>query len=34
MGTAKEKLELLAKAGAHPCRTFQDIPATLKKLGI
>jgi succinyl-CoA synthetase alpha subunit len=34
MGTAKEKLELLAKAGAHPCKTFQDIPAILKKLGI
>lgn len=34
MGTAKEKLELLAKAGAHPCKTFQDIPATLKKLGV
>jgi succinyl-CoA synthetase alpha subunit len=34
MGTAKEKLELLAQAGAHPCRTFQDIPTTLKKLGI
>ena len=34
MGTAKEKLDLLAAAGAHPCRTFRDIPATLKKLGV
>ncbi|MDD3732346.1 MAG: succinate--CoA ligase subunit alpha, partial [candidate division Zixibacteria bacterium] len=28
MGTAKEKLEMLADAGAHPCRTFKDIPET------
>jgi len=34
MGTAKEKLETLASAGAHPCRTFLDIPETLKKLGV
>lgn len=34
MGTAKEKLDLLAAAGAHPCRTFSDIPQTLKKLGV
>lgn len=34
MGTAKEKLDLLAEAGAHPCKTFLDIPKTLKKLGV
>jgi succinyl-CoA synthetase alpha subunit len=34
MGTAKEKLEALAAAGAHACKTFQDIPTTLKKLGV
>lgn len=34
MGTAKEKLEILAEAGAHPCKTFTDIPATLEKLGV
>lgn len=34
MGTAKEKLEALADAGAHPCKTFNDIPETLKKLGV
>ncbi len=34
MGTAKEKLELLSEAGAHACRTFMDIPETLKKLGV
>jgi succinyl-CoA synthetase alpha subunit len=34
MGTAKEKLEALAAAGAHPCKTFKDIPETLKKLGV
>jgi len=34
MGTAKEKLEVLASAGAHPCKTFLDIPEALKKLGI
>jgi len=34
MGTAKEKLETLASAGAYPCRTFIDIPETLKKLGV
>lgn len=34
MGTAKEKLDLLAEAGAYPCKTFLDIPKTLKKLGV
>lgn len=34
MGSAKEKLEALAAAGAYPCRTFKDIPETLKKLGV
>lgn len=34
MGTAKEKLEILAEAGAHACKTFTDIPATLEKLGV
>ncbi|MEZ5358445.1 MAG: succinate--CoA ligase subunit alpha [Candidatus Zixiibacteriota bacterium] len=34
MGTAKEKLEILAGAGAHPCKTFTDIPKTLEKLGV
>jgi succinyl-CoA synthetase alpha subunit len=34
MGTAKEKLETLASAGAYPCRTFLDIPQTLQKLGV
>jgi len=34
MGTAKDKLRLLAASGAHPCKTFTDIPETLKKLGI
>ncbi len=34
MGTAREKLDRLAAAGAHPCRTFTDIPTTLKKLGV
>lgn len=34
MGTAKEKLELLANAGAHPCKTFKDIPESLKRLGV
>lgn len=34
MGTAKEKLDMLKAAGAHPCRTFNDIPAILKKLGV
>jgi len=32
MGTAKEKLDALAAAGAHPCKTFTQIPETLKKL--
>ncbi len=34
MGTAKEKLEILAEAGAHPCKTFLDIPLTLERLGV
>ncbi|MEA3296441.1 MAG: succinate--CoA ligase subunit alpha [candidate division Zixibacteria bacterium] len=34
MGTAQEKLDALANAGAHPCRTFTDIPKTLTKLGV
>jgi succinyl-CoA synthetase alpha subunit len=34
MGTAKEKLEMLAEAGAYPCKTFRDIPVTLAKLGV
>ncbi len=34
MGTAKEKLEVLASAGAHPARTFKDIPEILSKLGV
>ena len=34
MGTAKEKLETLGKAGAHPCKTFSEIPMTLEKLGV
>jgi succinyl-CoA synthetase alpha subunit len=34
MGTAQEKLDKLTEAGAHPCKTFLDIPETLKKLGV
>jgi succinyl-CoA synthetase alpha subunit len=34
MGTAKEKLEMLADAGAHACKTFKDIPETLGRLGV
>ncbi len=34
MGTAKEKLDMLADSGAHPCKTFKDIPEILKKLGV
>ena len=34
MGTAQEKLDALAAAGAHPCRTFTDIPKVLAKLGV
>ena len=34
MGPAQDKLNMLAKAGAHPCKTFLDIPDTLKKLGV
>lgn len=34
MGTAKEKLETLVSAGAHACKTFQDIPRILEELGV
>ena len=34
MGTAQEKLDALTEAGAHPCKTFKDIPKTLAKLGV
>jgi len=34
MGTAKEKLQMLADHGAHACKTFNDIPEILKKLGV
>jgi len=34
MGTAQEKLDALSAAGAYPCKTFEDIPKTLKKLGV
>lgn len=34
MGTAKDKLRLLHDAGAHPCKTFTEIPETLKRLGV
>jgi len=34
MGTAQDKLDALAEAGAHPCRTFLDIPKILKELGV
>ena len=34
MGTAQEKLDALAAAGAHACKTFKDIPETLKKLRV
>lgn len=34
MGTAKDKLRLLHNAGAHSCKTFTEIPETLKRLGV
>jgi len=34
MGTAKEKLDALADAGAHPAKTFKDIPEILNQLGV
>ncbi|MDH3889585.1 MAG: succinate--CoA ligase subunit alpha [candidate division Zixibacteria bacterium] len=34
MGTAQDKLDALAEAGAHPCKTFTEIPKTLAKLGV
>lgn len=34
VGTAREKLEVLASAGAHACKTFLDIPKTLSELGV
>jgi len=34
MGTAREKLDAMANAGAHAAKTFKDIPEILKKLGV
>lgn len=34
MGTAKSKLKILEDAGAHPARTFLDIPRILSELKI
>ncbi len=34
MGTAKEKLDAMADAGAHAAKTFKDIPEILQKLGV
>jgi len=34
MGTAKEKLDALTASGAHSCKTFTEIPETLRKLGV
>lgn len=34
MGTAKDKLDLLASHGAHPCKTFSEIPEVLGRLGV
>ncbi len=34
MGTAQDKLDALTDAGAHPCKTFTEIPKTLAKLGV
>lgn len=34
MGTAQSKLEALAGAGAHPARTFMDIPEILSRLKV
>lgn len=34
MGTAQEKLDALTAAGAHPCKTFTDIPKTLAALKV
>lgn len=34
MGTAKEKLDAMAAAGAHPAKTFKDIPEILQRLGV
>lgn len=34
MGTAQEKLDRLAEAGAHACKTFTDIPKTLAALKV
>jgi len=34
MGTAQDKLDVLTEAGAHPAKTFKDIPAILEKLGV
>ncbi len=34
MGTAKEKLDALEAAGAHPAKTFLDIPKILQKMDV
>jgi succinyl-CoA synthetase alpha subunit len=34
MGTAKEKLDALTEAGAHPAKVFLDIPEILAELGV
>ncbi len=34
MGTAKEKLDALAEAGAHAAKTFSDIPRILEEQGV
>ena len=34
MGTAQDKLDALTEAGAHPCKTFTDVPKMLAKLGV
>jgi succinyl-CoA synthetase alpha subunit len=34
MGTAESKLKVLAEAGAHPAKTFSDIPRILNEQGV
>lgn len=34
MGTAEAKLKVLADAGAHPAKTFSDIPRILNEMGV
>jgi len=34
MGTAQAKLDVLEKAGAHPAKTFMDIPRILNEQGV